>query len=223
MRRYCVTVILVFCMTSPAFSFQKGFWSRTKWNALLIQNSTLFRSGYGGFGTVQMQDSDLNSIYTDGYMVMADFFFFRKRFSGRFEHGFDLYSRYTHKSFTTEEEIVSASGDVYREGEIHVTAFDIGARYLFGTVWLYELWQAYIVAAPRLVSFREEALNDDEENVGKTYYSVGFVGGIGIEITLLPYMGLFAEYNHGYTPVGDSDKNIEGHQFFYGVTVRTPH
>lgn len=222
MSKYFIEILCILFLTIPSISYGDDLWRQSKWNNSLVRNSSLFRIGYGGWGTIIMQDSDLNSTYKDGQMVMADIFFYRYRTSRRFVSGLDLYTRYTFRSFSAEKDIESESGDIYKNGKINTISVDVGARYITGTIFLYELWQVYLLASPRWVSFKEEAENDDGEYVGKSYYAVGFVGGIGFEVTILPYMGLFAEYNNGYTPVGDSDANVEGHQFFFGITIRTP-
>jgi hypothetical protein len=222
MIRYCIAILCILFLTIHTFSYGDDYWRQSKWNNTLTGNSSLFRIGYGGFGIIRMQDSNLSGNYKDGYLVMADMFFYRYRHGRRFEHGLDLYTRYTFRSFSSEKDIESESGDIYKNGEINTISVDVGARYLVGKIFLYELWQIYLLAAPRWVSFREEARNDVGEYVGKSYYAVGFVGGIGFEVTLFPYMGLFVEYNNGYTPVGDSNANIEGHQILFGVTARTP-
>jgi hypothetical protein len=222
MIRYWIGIISILILTIPSFSYDSDYWRQSKWVNSIKGNSSLFRIGYGGSGTVRMQDSTLSSNYEDGYMVMADIFFFRHRSGQIFVHGIDMYTRYTFRSFSSEKDIESKSGAIYTNGEINTISVDVGARYIIGRIFLYELWQVYLLASPRWVSFREEAKNSDEEYVGKTYYAFGFIGGIGFEVTLFPYMGLFVEYNNGYTPVGDSNANIEGHQIFFGVTARTP-
>ncbi len=222
MIKYCIEILCILFLTIPSFSYGDDFWRQSKWNNSLARNSSLFRIGYGGLGIIRMQDSTLSSNYKDGYLVMADIFFYRYRSSRKFVHGLDLYTRYTFRSFSAEKDIESESGDIYKNGEINTISVDVGARYIFGKIFLYELWQIYLLASPRWVSFMEEAENDVGEDVGKSHYAVGFVGGVGFEVTIFPYMGLFVEYNNGYTPVGDSNANIEGHQIFFGVTARTP-
>ena len=51
-------------------------------------------------------------------------------------------------------------------------------------------------------------------------FSIGIIGGAGIEVTIFSWMSIFAEYNIGYTPVGKSSRNIEGHQVYVGITWR---
>ena len=104
-------------------------------------------------------------------------------------------------------------------------SWDICFRGVIGFYFIHELWQLYAIAAPRLLHYhsvmKDNRLGGPDRSVDLV--SIGIIGGAGIEMTIVPMMGLFAEYNIGYTPVGKSHDNVEGHQVYVGLTWRTLH
>lgn len=172
------------------------------------------------YGQVAMQDKEMNKDYGTGFGIMGDIYFYRNRFR-KFSswNSIAFYSRLAFRRFAVSDSEAANRG-LYKDSTIDIVSFDIGMRYAIGGFFLGQLFQIYILAAPRGVSASEYAVNDDNLDVGKTYYSAGVVGGAGVEFTLFTYIGIFAEYNFGYVPIGSNKSNIEGHQFYGGMAYR---
>jgi hypothetical protein len=67
-------------------------------------------------------------------------------------------------------------------------------------------------------------MKDPKSNGEKVSFTQwGVISGTGIEISLIPYMGLFMEFNIGYVPMGDDKINFEGPQLRAGITYRINH
>lgn len=216
MRGYTVTKyglipIISLLLIIPAFSYEETDWDLYEREIRRSRSASLLRLGFAG-GTIRMQDSKLNRYYEEGTGVFLDLFFYRYRHRNIEEQtgGFDLYTRLAYRKF-------SLDGDDIGETDIDLLSLDLGARYLTGIMLGRELCQLYLLAAPRVLYYREDIQNDEN-----SMYSLGVIGGIGVEITLAQAFALFVEYNQGYTPVGSTDANVEGYQIYFGLTVRTP-
>jgi hypothetical protein len=196
----------VVLITSPIIA--KGDYSKqTAREVRTKSNASLFRMGGSGFGLVRFQNETTGTYHSNAIALFADFYFYRIRSSSG--NGLDLYSRGTFRSFN--------------EIDMKMIGGDIGIRGIYGFYFLRELWQVYILAAPRFLYTSAPSLGSDEtvyEEKG-SFYSIGIVGGAGIEMTLLPRFGLFLEYNYGYVPVGKSKTNSEEHHFYAGITFRS--
>lgn len=198
----------------------------------ICANSTQMRLGYGGGGLVKMKDSDLDRYYGDGKLYMFDILFpniFGKR-SG-FSYAVDYYTRFAMKTFKMDEEWIEPletaelNEDMVSRGSILMFAWDFGFRIRKGVYFLMTKFDAYVVGSMRLLYYREKAddvasnveSNDDLENQFMAY---GCYTGGGIELSFFENMGIFGEYNIGYTPVGKSKANVEGHQVMFGIIYR---
>jgi hypothetical protein len=209
--RYGLIAIISLLLCIPAFAYEETDWDLYEREIRRSKSASLLRLGFAG-GTIRMQDSELNRYYEEGTGVFLDFFFYRYRHRNIEEQtsGFDFYTRLTYRKFTLD-------GDDIGETDIDLLSLDLGARYLMGIMLGREFCQFYVLAAPRVLHYREDV--QDEEN---SMYSLGVIGGIGVEITLAQAFALFVEYNQGYTPVGSTDANVEGIQIYFGLTMRTP-
>jgi hypothetical protein len=184
--------------------------------------SPFVRVGFAAPSMIYMMDRDLNYYYNKSWGLMADCFFFKKR--SRLGNGLDIGARFTYRNFLIGDDIRDRTSDLlYRENRVHLMSWDISFRGVIGMYFLHELWQLYAVAAPRLLHYhavmKDNRLGGEDKLVDLV--SIGVIGGAGIEVTLVPMMGIFAEYNIGYTPVGKSYNNVEGHQVYVGLTWRT--
>lgn len=208
MARFYPISLLILLLSIPALGYEETDWESYAREVRLAKRASLLRIG---LGPARMQDSELDSYHKEGTAVMLDYFFYRDRSRNieRRANGFDLYARLTYRHFVLD-------GDPIAETEIDMTSLDLGARYLWGSMLHDKLCQFYLLAAPRLLHYQEEA--GGEEN---SLTSLGVIGGMGVEITLSDTFGLFVEYNQGYTPVGGSDANVEGIQILFGMTLRT--
>ncbi len=184
---------------------------------------TFLRVGFAAPSMLYMMDKDLGNYFKESWGLMADCFFYRKR--NRRGNGFDIGARFTYRNFTIGKDVLKQHSDLlYRNYRTHMMSWDICFRGVIGTYFLRELWQLYIVAAPRLLHYhsvmKESRIRGPEKTVDLV--SIGIIGGAGIEVTLVSFLGIFAEYNIGYTPVGKSYNNVEGHQVYVGLVWRTP-
>jgi hypothetical protein len=193
---------------------------------LLASKAPMFRIGYGGFGVVQMADSSLNKYYKEGQAVMAEYDFLRFRTDEG--HGIDLFGRYTYRSFKITDssfrDFKSSPPSLDPDGgrrypmsrsSLVMHGGDIGFRLNAGAYFLMR-WDIYLSCAYRFLYVEEKADN----NLSNTFMASGVIGGAGIEMAFVSNLGLFAEYQIGYTPVGKSNKNVEGHQLLFGMTFR---
>jgi hypothetical protein len=171
---------------------------------------------------IYMMDKDLKYYYNKSWGLMVDCFFYRMR--NRSGNGFDIGARFTYRNYKIGEDIQKKHNDLlYEDNKLHMMSWDVCFRGIIGGYFLYQLWQVYLLAAPRLLHYhavmRESRTGGDDKMIDLV--SIGIIGGAGIEVTLCSIIGIFAEYNIGYTPVGKSFNNVEGHQVYVGITWRT--
>lgn len=60
--------------------------------------------------------------------------------------------------------------------------------------------------------------NDD---IIEKFNTLGLVSGLGVELGLFKYMGIFCEINYGYAPALDNEVNLEDVSALFGLTWRT--
>lgn len=211
MKRYLLIIMIIIF---PSLLLANENWGRFD----ISQHKTFFRIAGG---LVWMQEEELNSQYGRGQAVMADIFLYNTRLKNwsRLRQELELFTRLTGRRYSLDERETVSHG-MYSDSQLDILSLDLGMRYTIGRFFFSTLWQVYAVAAPRVVSCAEYATDDEGRDVGKNYYTLGAVGGAGIEISPFSFAGLFVEYNYGYTPVGQDKKNIEGHQVFAGLTYR---
>lgn len=184
--------------------------------------SSFLRVGFAAPSMIYMMDRDLKYYYNRSWGLMADCYFFKKK--SRRGNGLDIGARFTYRNFLIGDDVQKKTSSLlYKENRVHMMSWDICFRGVIGVFFLHELWQLYAIAAPRLLHYHAEM--KDSKTGGKDKHvdlvSIGVIGGAGVEVTIVPMMGLFAEYNIGYTPVGTSHNNVEGHQVYVGLTWRT--
>ena len=185
--------------------------------------ASLVRLGFGGAGTITMMDTDLNFYYDNDFGFFVDYFYFRFRNSEG--NGLDLYCRFTYRYFWTSDDVMLWEDDyVYEDNMVHIFSFDTGVRVIYGAYFLGQLWQAYLFIAPRFLYFWAQGKNsrygsndpDSNTHLG----CIGFIGGIGFEVTITSFLGIFFEFNVGYSAVGKPKRNVEGLQGYLGLTYR---
>jgi len=171
-------------------------------------------------GAVSMQNEELDKFYGMGQSIFLDYNYFRIRSDSIF--GLDLYGRYTFKHFDMGDKEIPPEDYAVVRSKIIISGIDAGARFLLCFDLLGLDIDLYIQAAPRFI-FYGEIPEDGDDSMGqdKQFFSIGAIGGSGIEIGLFNNFGFFLEWNYGYTPVSDSRANTEGIQFFAGLTWRT--
>jgi hypothetical protein len=102
----------------------------------------------------------------------------------------------------------------------------IGGRYIYGGMLLGFLCQGYVMgyyqysSVDLYLDYESPAASDGGYEYN--YTSHGFVGGVGLEIAVFKYMGLFVEYTNGYSPAFAKKTSIESGTVRAGLTLRTP-
>ncbi len=182
----------------------------------LSHYNSFLKFGYGGFGLVQNGDQKLNSAYGTGQAFMLEFLFGNSHNSDNAANNFNFYLRGLYRMYDMSAERQAANAFVSK-GHIGVISGDLGMRYIKGGLFLRMLWSIYAQAGMRLTYFKESA----ENNLSNTFYAMGVVGNLGIELALAPGFGLFGEAGYGYSGVGSSKANIDGLQVLFGIVLRT--
>ena len=198
----------------------------SNWKNSLNSKRSLIRLGYGGFGLIQFADNKLNNyfIQKDGKAFRGDIMYLRS------ENGLDFFTSVTHRMHKMKNSKVAEV--FYKDivtpyflgptislltkspSKLAITTWDNGLRWGYGFV-AGERFDIYIIGGVRLAFGKEKS-----RMTSNKFTSLGVYGGGGLEMTLFPWMGLYAEYNYGFTPMGKSKKNIDGHQITFGVTLR---
>jgi hypothetical protein len=176
--------------------------------------SDLLRFGYGGAQTgnlVKIGDSELDKNYGSGMGAFVDIAFKEYYYLRGFYKQYKMESL-GNLAFDSSRTSPPGLATLTQYGGDFGVRFNLGHQYL-----LYELWEVYLNLGLRFVSLEEKADN----GLSKSFMSMGVVTGLTLQFTLSPGFGLFAEYNYGYTPVGDAAKNVDGHQLYAGITIRT--
>ncbi|OHD63826.1 MAG: hypothetical protein A2176_11945 [Spirochaetes bacterium RBG_13_51_14] len=185
-------------------------------------HAPFIRVGFAAPSMISMMDTDLNYYYNRSWSLMADCFFFRKR--NRLGNGLDIGARFTYRNFAIGEDIQKKASDLlYNDNRLHLMSWDVSFRAVIGASLARMMWQVYVIGAPRLLHYhavmKDNKLGDPDKRIN--LFSIGIIGGAGLEVAPLPMLGIFAEYNIGYVPVGKSHNNVEGHQVYVGMTWRT--
>ncbi|MCL1910843.1 MAG: hypothetical protein FWG13_01395 [Leptospirales bacterium] len=187
-------------------------------------------SAPGMFGTM---NGYMNKLYDSSFLVMGDIFFLR--YKDPVGDGVDIYARGTYRRFNISKSAISGVrtsthyenrvGDFMSEpganSRIDIYSGDIGIRFVGSFYLLRSAASLYLNAASRF----NYALKDPKSPGAKkvSFAKWGAIGGTGFEISLIPNVGLFAEFNMGYVPMGEDKINFEGPQVIAGVTFRTNH
>ena len=99
---------------------------------------------------------------------------------------------------------------------------DVGLRFVGSAYFLAEAWSFYTNGAIRYL-FTDERYEIGGKTHKKLLGGWGFVGGVGVEVSLFTHVGLFAEADYSYSPIGRSGVNVGGIEAFAGATLRTNH
>ncbi len=169
---------------------------------------------------MNLYDPDLADRYDRGFGFFSDLMFLRVRTASGF--GLDIYGRFTYRFFQIRLSVRNDNPEIlYETNHLHLFSLDPGIRALYGFHFQDLLWHVYALAAPRFLYYW--AWSEDSKNGERSTKlgSVGVIGGAGMEVDLGENVGFFAEYNFGYTPVGNPKRNTDGHQIWFGVSVLT--
>lgn len=200
----------------------------------ILSNSPILRVGCGGFGTVGIGSEYLSDVYGSGRGFIADYFFYR--YKDPVGDGIDMYVRAIGKQFRMKSS-ASESGKIrtadakYYVGRFDSTPSDatmlqyggdVGLRFVGSVYFLAEAWSFYTNGAIRYL-FTDERYRIDGKSRRKLLSGWGFVGGVGVEVSLFTHLGLFAEADYSSSPIGRSGVNAGGIEAFAGATLRTNH
>lgn len=204
-------------------------------------HSSFIRLGYGGFsGTSLFSNDRLNDYYPENQTFFGDIFIYRSK--DAVGDGVDIYTRFFYKKFRADDssyqkiakDMAAFGTDDYRDiagkydpvpqDDLEMTqkGADLGFRFVGTAYFMSEAWSFYFMFGGRYMKVSEKYTSGGME-YEKEFSGVGGTGSIGLEVTLNRYMGIFAEINAGYVPVGDNKMNYDGAQLLFGVTFRTNH
>ncbi len=165
-----------------------------------------------GGGVAQMKDQLLSDLYTKGSLFMAE--------AVIGSNSFGLYGRFTHRAFKMEDDILSdpvaIDAGIISLSEVEINSGDLGLRLYFGPEFYNVIFKLYVSGAARYSTYTEVA----ENGIEYKFTALGWVYGAGAELTFFNTIGFFAEYNGGSCKIGESKRDIEGHQFLAGVTLK---
>jgi hypothetical protein len=182
----------------------------------LRKKTDFLRLGYGGPGLgdmVRIADKETDKIYKSGTGFFADLVFGKS---------IEMYLRGYYKKFemesTNELTLDPRMTKAPSLSTLTMYGLDYGFRFtIFSGYLFYELWDMYLIGAFRIFNTTKEAADNGVTN---TFLSGGVIGGLIFQFTVSPGFGLFAEYNYGYTPVGKTTINVDGHQLYAGINLR---
>ncbi len=192
-----------------------------EWESMARASAPFIRVGFAAPKMIQMADRDLKRYYNESWGLMADCFFYRRR--SRRGNGFDIGARFMYRDFTIGRDVLEKEEKLVNESNrLHLMSWDLIIRAVIGVQFLHVLWQFYVIGAPRLLHYHSVLKENRQGGPDRRIdlVSIGVIGGAGIEVAPVPMLAIFAEYNIGYTPVGVSHNNVEGHQVYVGFSWR---
>lgn len=167
----------------------------------IADKKTYMRTGYSSWG-MRTKDDEFNSYYYRGKQYMFDFMIPLN------PQPFDIYYRFTYKTFKMKDVDVPAYTDPFYEtivaGDQSFIIYDVGFRYRMGMYFLMTQFDLFMLGGFRL-------------NFEGDY---GYIFGVGAEIAFFENVGFFGEFNYGSLEVGENNVDIEDNQMIFGLTFR---
>ncbi|MGV7930220.1 MAG: LA_0442/LA_0875 N-terminal domain-containing protein [Spirochaetota bacterium] len=128
------------------------------------------------------------------------------------------------RDWTGDFEIDPAIIELHSVSLTHI-GLGAGVRYAHGGY----LWGVMIQGYATLLaqySFNEFYLEGadvggNNDDIIEKFNTLGLVSGLGVELGLFKYMGIFCEINYGYAPALDNEVNLEDVSALFGLTWRT--
>ena len=204
------------------------------WRDKSLSYSPVVRVGGSSSWMFGAMDNYIKKIYDPQILVMGDIFLLR--YKDPVGDGIDIYTRGTYRRFNisdsaasnarTSSEYKDRIGDFKSPGPgtngwLDIYSADIGLRFVGSYYLLRSAISMYLNVASR---FNYALKNQKSSGAGKASFTQwGVICGTGVEISLMPYIGLFTEFNIGYVPMGEDKINFEGPQVIAGVTYRINH
>ena len=190
---------------------------------MIAEGAPFFRIGYGGSflgpaGMLNIQDDEARRYYPEGHAFFADLFI--SDFVIDYVYLGALF-RLTYREYDFDNKMTHNT--TWTQDKQQIFSFDTGVKWSIGTYLLFFRCDFFIGANLRL--YAQNKNNDktiNENALGGVVGPLGIVGLAGIEIAPFENMGFFVEYNYGYSHIipFNSGINIEGHQIYFGATLR---
>lgn len=203
------------------------------WKEKVTWRAPLLRFGYGVYNNINDQ---LEYLYPD-FDALLFIDFFPWRFRGKSGSGFDIMIRAKVFGYKAGDHIPSTDERTpefeklfnitivtdYDGGDFYINTIGAGIRYAYNFYWFGIAFQPYVFVLGNINKYSAviSTNNSDYESEGTGY---GYQCGIGMDISLLPYVGVFVEYAYGYSPLEfpNGDKyNADGHFVSIGASYRT--
>jgi len=215
-------------------SLQTGFSDDIKNN--IVYRASRIRFGLIMPGPINSVSDSLGPSIGPFSGILLDIFLYRLR--NQDGDGLDFFIRgvanvYELKGFSDlglDLESVSTNYHL-RDNEMWHLGGGAGARYIQGYYLADVLWQGYVLAYyqySKAESDIEYSPVSGPEGISaleskKKYTSHGLIGGVGIEIGLSSYFGIFCEYTYGFSKISfpAKDKNLEEGTIRFGATIRS--
>ncbi|MCL2025572.1 MAG: porin family protein [Leptospirales bacterium] len=168
-------------------------------------HDTFLRVAYNPY-TIKTDNKEFNNSFKEGrqFFVELDIPLFTETV------GLDIIARYTARYFPKNREFpLPASFDKklsrdWERGKSVFDAFDFGLRIRFNFYFLMTEFDIYGIGA-----------------LGVNERSFSAFGGGGVEISFFPHIGFFAEYNRGWSSIGEQNINVaNNHQLLIGTAFR---
>ncbi len=207
-RKFLILAILI-----PLSSSWAG--ERIDENYLVIKSrSPVLRFGLTGSNYLLQFGKDLKAKDYKGFM--GGFLDWNmKKWRGINPHRTEIYSRFSYRRFKSDKDL---SKNINWNTTIDTSAVALGIRYGYCLNASSILLRPYIQCHLEGASLYEHARDEDKTS---HYFGGGAVGGLGIEVAPFKNFGIFGEYNYGYVPVESKKSNLEGHQVWFGCSLRT--
>lgn len=203
----------------------------SQWRDKALASSPRVRLGVSGLNMFTAMDDYMNKIYDPFVLVMGDLFLYR--YKDPVGDGIDLYLRGTYRKFEISKSQYARTSADYKDnigdfqtlpdinGRLNIFSGDAGLRFVGSFYLLRSAISLYLSGAARFNYAVRDGNLFTKEKISFSQW--GVIGGAGMEISIMPQVGLFAEFDIGYAPMGDDKINLEGPQAIVGVTFRTLH
>ncbi|MBP7584393.1 MAG: hypothetical protein KBA61_10190 [Spirochaetes bacterium] len=191
---------------------------------MILSRSSQFRFGLGIYNSIL--DEELNRYFPDQNAYFLDWII-RLDNGPSVQQKYDAFVRGMYRRFRMNDTSIDSGGvigkDVITESKADMFGLDIGGRVRFQQYFMMTAFDFYLLGGLRYQYYYESAEDtlSEGDDIHVSFHSLGVYTGAGIEIAFFDYVGLFLEYNIGYTPVGTKPVNVEGNQFYAGATYRS--
>lgn len=195
---------------------QKKSEQRREKPSVITVRDPIWRFGYGGgIGRVVNEDGDLNRIYGKGQAFLLDLMA-ADNSKDRYFYQPQFYSRLMVRHYNRQSGNITVSEKSDYSSEVYQISYDFGLRFE-GTLNLGgEYLLPYALISLRLLYYHDA-------NLLKPVYdrlAPGVTFGLGLEYLFIEGLSIFGEMSRGYTAIRKYNANVEGTQYYFGVSYR---